>query len=188
MNLEPLNAQLLADIRQIIEQARQRLQQTVNSTMVQTYWSVGRLIVEHEQQGQERAAYGKQQLQQLSEHLTREFGKGFDTRNLRNMRAFYLGFPIWNAVRTELTWTQLLYSTRAWIVAFLSLSLRERVGVREIKMAFHALRAFVSGKPFQFQKETILFENPSPQPSPEGRGSLAAWVMNGHLRGMDYGA
>ena len=105
MNLESLNTQLLADIRQIIEQARQRLQQTVNSTMVQAYWSVGRLIVEHEQQGQERAAYGKQQLQQLSEHLTREFGKGFDTRNLRNMRAFYLGFPIWNAVRTELTWT-----------------------------------------------------------------------------------
>jgi len=105
LNLEPLNTQLLADIRQIIEQARQRLQQTVNSTMVQAYWSVGRLIVEHEQQGQERAAYGKQQLQQLSEHLTREFGKGFDTRNLRNMRAFYLGFPIWNAVRTELTWT-----------------------------------------------------------------------------------
>jgi predicted nuclease of restriction endonuclease-like (RecB) superfamily len=105
LNLEPLNSQLLADIRQIIEQARQRLQQTVNSTMVQAYWSVGRLIVEHEQQGRERATYGKQQLQQLSEHLTREFGKGFDTRNLRNMRAFYLGFPIWNAVRTELTWT-----------------------------------------------------------------------------------
>ena len=52
-----------------------------------------------------RATYGKQVLKQLSEDLTREFGKGFDLRNLRNMRQFYLVFPIRNAVRTELSWT-----------------------------------------------------------------------------------
>ncbi len=105
MKFDATNHQLLSDIRQIIEQARQRVYQTVNSEMVQAYWHIGRLIVEDEQQGQQRAAYGKQQLQQLSEHLTREFGKGFDARNLRNMRAFYLTFPNWNAVRTELSWT-----------------------------------------------------------------------------------
>jgi len=66
---------------------------------------IGRLIVEHEQQGQARAAYGKRQLQTLSEQLTAEFGKGFDARNLRNMRAFFLAYPNWNAVRTELSWT-----------------------------------------------------------------------------------
>ena len=105
MTLDAANHQLLSDIRQIIEQARQRVYQTVNSEMVQAYWHIGRLIVEDKQQGQQRAAYGKQQLQQLSEQLTREFGKGFDARNLRNMRAFYLTFPNWNAVRTELSWT-----------------------------------------------------------------------------------
>ncbi|MGO2008567.1 MAG: DUF1016 N-terminal domain-containing protein [Vreelandella alkaliphila] len=56
--------------------------------MVQSYWEIGRLIVEHEQQGSSRAEYGKQQLQQLSQQLTERLGKGFDVRNLRNMRQF----------------------------------------------------------------------------------------------------
>lgn len=96
---------LFTGIRHVIEQVRGRVQQQVNSAMVETYWHIGRLILEHEQQGQQRAAYGKQQLEQLAERLTVEFGKGFDARNLRNMRAFYHAFPIWNAVRTELGWT-----------------------------------------------------------------------------------
>lgn len=105
MTLDAANHQLLSDIRQIIEQARQRVYQTVNSEMVQAYWHIGRLIVEDEQQGQQRAAYGKQQLQQLSEQLTREFGKGFDASNLRNMRSFYLCFPNRDALRHKLSWT-----------------------------------------------------------------------------------
>lgn len=105
MTLDTTNHQLLSDIRQIIEQARQRVYQTVNSEMVQAYWHIGRLIVEDEQQGQQRAAYGKQQLQQLSEQLTREFGKGFDASNLRNMRSFYLCFPNRDALRHKLSWT-----------------------------------------------------------------------------------
>lgn len=98
-------APLLSHIAAVIQQSRQQVQQAVNSAMVQCYWQIGRLIVEHEQQGQARAVYGKQQLQTLSEQLTAEFGKGFDARNLRNMRAFFLAYPNWNAVRTELSWT-----------------------------------------------------------------------------------
>jgi len=71
--------------------------------MVQSYWQIGQLSVEHEQQGSARATYGKKQLQELSERLTEYFGKGFDVRNLRNMRAFYLCYPMRNAVRTELS-------------------------------------------------------------------------------------
>jgi predicted nuclease of restriction endonuclease-like (RecB) superfamily len=96
---------LLNDIRDILENARSHIQHSVNSQMVQTYWHIGRLIVEQEQQGNERAQYGKRQLQSLSDQLRAEFGKGFDTRNLRNMRAFYQVYPKWNAVRTELSWT-----------------------------------------------------------------------------------
>jgi len=96
---------LLTHIAAVIQQSRQQVQLAVNSAMVQCYWQIGRLIIEHEQQGQARAAYGKQQLQALSEQLTAEFGKGFDARNLRNMRAFFLAYPNWNAVRTELSWT-----------------------------------------------------------------------------------
>lgn len=96
---------LFQSISQLIQQARQQVQRNVNSVMVQSYWHIGRLIIEHEQQGETRAAYGKQQLQQLSERLTSEYGKGFDERNLRHMRSFYQAYPIWNAVRTELSWT-----------------------------------------------------------------------------------
>jgi hypothetical protein len=96
---------LLDQLRALLKKSSQQLQQNINTTMVHTYWQVGRLIVEQEQQGSERAAYGKQVLKQLSNELTAEFGKGFDARNLRNMRSFYQTFPNWNAVRTNLSWT-----------------------------------------------------------------------------------
>ena len=96
---------LVADIAREIEAARGQVCQAVNSAMVQSYWQIGRLIVEHEQAGESRAAYGKQQLQALSQQLTERLGKGFDVRNLRNMRSFFQTFPIRNALRTELSWT-----------------------------------------------------------------------------------
>ncbi|MCZ2722398.1 DUF1016 N-terminal domain-containing protein [Marinomonas sp. 15G1-11] len=102
---ELLPGNLYQAITTVIQLARQHVKQVVNHQMVSTYWEIGRLIVEHEQQGQARAVYGKQQLQQLSKRLTDEFGKGFDARNLRNMRMFYQQNPIWNAVRSKLSWT-----------------------------------------------------------------------------------
>lgn len=96
---------LYSAIASIIEQARGQVKQAVNQQMVQAYWHIGRLIVEQEQQGQERAEYGKRQLNQLSSRLQAEFGKGFDVTNLRNMRHFYLTFPKRDALRLELSWT-----------------------------------------------------------------------------------
>lgn len=98
-------ASLVEPIAQIVEQARGQVRQAVNSAMVHSYWHIGQMIVEHEQQGASRAEYGKQQLQTLSAQLTERLGKGFDVRNLRNMRAFYQTFPIRDALRTELSWT-----------------------------------------------------------------------------------
>ncbi|MGZ8239003.1 MAG: PDDEXK nuclease domain-containing protein [Methylobacter sp.] len=105
-------APLLTHIAAVIQQSRQQVHLAVNSAMVQCYWQIGRLIVEHEQQGQARAAYGKQQLQALSEQLTAEFGKGFDATNLRNMRRFYLTFPIRETVSLELSWSHYNVLTR----------------------------------------------------------------------------
>jgi|SRR6185437_13090657 len=96
---------LLENIRNLLVSTRQQLHRTINTTMVQTYWNIGRLIVEEEQNGQNRAEYGTQQLEYLAQRLQMDFGRGFDARNLRNMRRFYLVYPIWNAVRTELGWT-----------------------------------------------------------------------------------
>jgi predicted nuclease of restriction endonuclease-like (RecB) superfamily len=72
---------------------------------LETYWKVGKLICEDEMQGGKRAQYAKGVIKNLANQLTLEFGKGFDERNLNNMRAFYRAFSIWNAVRTELSWT-----------------------------------------------------------------------------------
>jgi predicted nuclease of restriction endonuclease-like (RecB) superfamily len=114
---------LLEALRDLISQARQQVLRSVDVVQVQTYWQVGRHIVEFEQGGQNRAAYGKQLLNRLAQSLTLEFGKGFDERNLRNMRAFFQQFPNWNALRSELSWThyRLLLrvespEARAWYV------------------------------------------------------------------------
>ena len=85
---------LLNDIKAILEHARLQVKQTVNSAMVQAYWKIGQLIVENEQQGNQRAEYGKSVLQNLSMQLSAEYGKGFEERNLRNMRKFHQLFPI----------------------------------------------------------------------------------------------
>ncbi|MFZ2967973.1 MAG: PDDEXK nuclease domain-containing protein [Sulfuricurvum sp.] len=100
-----LKSELLTNIRNLLIESRGKLQQTVNTVMVQTYWHIGRMIVEEEQQGEQRAQYGKAQLEQIANVLTQEFGKGFDVTNLRKMRQFYQLFPIRDSVRLELSWT-----------------------------------------------------------------------------------
>lgn len=96
---------IYSEIKETLLLSRSQAYSAVNSAMVQAYWNIGRIIVEHEQNGSLRAEYGKGVLQHLSEQLSDEFGKGFDVRNLRNMRAFYVTFPKWNALRSELSWT-----------------------------------------------------------------------------------
>ena len=99
------NDNLIQNIAQIIEQAKSQVRQTVNSAMVQSYWEIGRLLVEDEQQGEERAKYGKAILQNVSERLTTMYGKGFDVTNLRKMRQFFLAFPIRDTLCLELSWS-----------------------------------------------------------------------------------
>lgn len=96
---------LLAELAGLIRQARQQAVRAVDAIQVQTCWEVGRYIVEFEQGGQARAAYGKKLLPALAKGLTAEFGKGFDASNLRYMRLFYQAFPIRDALRHELSWT-----------------------------------------------------------------------------------
>ena len=79
-------------ISEILKSVRNKVVQTVNTTMVETYFEIGKLIVEEEQNGKERAEYGKQILKELSNKLTKEFGKGFSEDNLSNMRKFYLTY------------------------------------------------------------------------------------------------
>lgn len=96
---------IYAEIRDTLLEARAHVYHAANSAMVQAYWQIGRIIVEHEQGGEEKAEYGKYLIKELSERLTSEFGKGFTEQNLRNMRQFYTTFPIRHTLCSELTWS-----------------------------------------------------------------------------------
>ena len=85
-------------VAQILEQARGQIARTVNTAMVQSYWLVGREIVEVEQAGEQRAGYGEELIDRLSRRLRKVFGKGFSIQNLRLMRQFYLTFPTGSAL------------------------------------------------------------------------------------------
>lgn len=98
------NNLLASQVVQIIREARQTAYRAVNFTMVLAYWNIGKLIVEDELHW-ERADYGKSVLRNLSQRLTKEFGKGFDESNLRYMRLFYKTFPICDTLRHELSWS-----------------------------------------------------------------------------------
>jgi predicted nuclease of restriction endonuclease-like (RecB) superfamily len=92
---------LYNEIKEILQQARQKAYRAVNFAMVLAYWEIGKRIVEHEQQGKKRAVYGEKLLKELSDKLTLDFGKGFDERELRRIRQFYLLFSIRDAVSPE---------------------------------------------------------------------------------------
>jgi len=98
-------SELMNSVRDLIVSARTQAVRAVDTVQVRTCWEIGRHIVEFEQNGAARADYGKKLIPNLAEKLTSEFGQGFDQRNLRNMRGFFQLFPIWNALRTELSWT-----------------------------------------------------------------------------------
>jgi predicted nuclease of restriction endonuclease-like (RecB) superfamily len=85
---------LFQQVVELLQNARQQVLRTVNSTMVCTYFEIGRMIVEEEQSGKDRAEYGKQILKGLSELLTNEFGKGFSVENLDRIRKFYRVYSI----------------------------------------------------------------------------------------------
>jgi predicted nuclease of restriction endonuclease-like (RecB) superfamily len=82
----------IAEIKRIVASARTQAYSAVNFTMVEAYWLIGERIVEEEQQGKERAEYGKEVIQTVSRELTQEFGKGFSATNIRGFRLFYLAF------------------------------------------------------------------------------------------------
>ena len=92
-------------IREILQTARDTVYKKVNFVMVEAYWNIGKQIVQEEQSGENRAKYGSNLIKNLSKQLTKDFGKGFSQRNIRNMRQFYISFPIWQTVSAKLTWS-----------------------------------------------------------------------------------
>ncbi|MFA9373840.1 MAG: DUF1016 N-terminal domain-containing protein [Poseidonibacter sp.] len=102
------------DIKSLLHDARNKVYTVVNTTMTQTYWQIGKRIVEEEQDGKSRAEYGTKLIENLSNDLTQEFGKGFSTDNLKNMRRFYLSFQKSETLshKFKLSWSHYIFLTR----------------------------------------------------------------------------
>ena len=98
--------QFYTEIRQIIETARTNAIRSIDFSRVQMYWLLGKRIFEEEQQGKDRADYGTYLIRNLAEELTPLYGSGFSVRQLEQSRRFYRMYPIANAVRSQLNWTQ----------------------------------------------------------------------------------
>ncbi len=92
-------------IKTILKTARDQAYKQVNFIMVEAYWNIGKQIVEEEQHGEDRAKYGAELIKELSRQLTVEFGKGYSTQSLWNIRQFYKAFPILSTLCRELSWS-----------------------------------------------------------------------------------
>jgi len=97
---------ILSDARKIIENARNNAVRSVDFCRVRMYWNLGKRIFEEEQEGKDRADYGAYLIKNLALSLEKEFGSGFSERQLKFSRQFYRTYPIGNALRSQLNWTQ----------------------------------------------------------------------------------
>lgn len=96
---------LIDQIGHLLAEGRRKAAQSVNTILVQTYWEIGRYIVEYEQKGNERAEYGTQLFERLSKDLTLQYGKGFGRSNLFQIRNFYIKFQKVQTLSGKLTWS-----------------------------------------------------------------------------------
>lgn len=96
---------LIQDIGILLSKGRTESYKKVNSILVQTYWNIGKIIVEHEQRGHEKAEYGSRLLRGLSHDLKLQYGKGFSRSNLQYMRLLYIKYPKYQTVSGKLTWS-----------------------------------------------------------------------------------
>ena len=103
--IDRLHYDVLKDIKTLMERSRNEVARQVNNILLETYWEIGRIIVEDEQGHSERAEYGKELINDLSRQLTKEYGKGFSKSNLFNMRKLYLSYPIFQTLSGKLTWS-----------------------------------------------------------------------------------
>jgi predicted nuclease of restriction endonuclease-like (RecB) superfamily len=147
-NLANSYGELKAQIGDLLRQGKEQAGRAVNTILVQTYWHVGRHIVEYEQKGNSKAEYGTELLDRLSRDLSAEFGKGFSRSNLFQMRQFFIKFPKIQTLSVQLSWShyvEILKSDNDLEISFYVRQCeKEHWSVRELKrqmnsMLFHRL-------------------------------------------------
>jgi predicted nuclease of restriction endonuclease-like (RecB) superfamily len=145
--VQPYN-HLVSQIGALLAKGREQAGRAVNTILVQTYWQIGRHIVEFEQGGQLKAEYGSELLDRLSQDLTIRFGRGFSRSNLVYIRKLYLTFPISETLSHQLTWSHYFEILKAdndlEISFYVKQCAKDNWSVRELKrqmksMLFHRL-------------------------------------------------
>lgn len=148
LNHDQQYQELVSDIGGLLANARQHIASSVNTILVETYWQIGRYIVEYEQKGAERAEYGSNLLNRLSNDLTLKYGKGFGKSNLLYMRKLYITFPKSGTLSHLLSWShyyEILKSDDALEISFYTKECeKQNWSVRELKrqmksMLFHRM-------------------------------------------------
>ena len=133
------------DIKDLIEQSRNKVYKTVNIEMINLYWNIGKMIVER-QEGNNRAKYGDLLINGISKKLNKYFGKGFSVQNLRKMRQFYLCFPIRSTLSSKLSISHYF----------------ELIRVRELEKRNFYMRECINSnwdvRELQRQRTTLLYE------------------------------
>ena len=99
---------LIKQISTLMTDAKRQATKAINDALVETYWNIGKYIVDFEQDGNFRAKYGEQLLVHLSKDLTVALGKGFSKSNLFYMRLFYMRFPIFQTLSGKLSWSHII--------------------------------------------------------------------------------
>lgn len=103
--LENINDKMIEEIKDVIINSRNKIAYEVNNTMLLSYWNVGRIIVENEQNGNVKAEYGKKIMKELSKELRKILGAGFSVSNLFNMRKLYITYPKFQTLSGKLSWS-----------------------------------------------------------------------------------
>ncbi len=134
---------IIGEIKKIVQNARQSSYAAVNAAMLRAYFEIGEKLVEVEQKGKERAEYGEGLLEEISRKLNAEFGKGFDSSNLRRIRRFYLAYGKWEAVSPKLAWSHycelIKIENETKRRYFERYAISENLGVRDLKRQMYSL-------------------------------------------------
>lgn len=161
---------LVDGIGSLLAEGRQKVATSINAVMVETYWNIGRYIVEFEQHGNERAVYGSDLINRLSKDLTHRYGKGFGKSNLLYIRKLYVSFPKSGTLSHLLTWSHyyevLKCDDPLEMSFYIAQCETEHWSVRELKrqmksMLFHRLALSTDKKDWktatnQFGRQTLL--------------------------------
>jgi len=135
--------QLVNSISELLESARKQVGRVVNTILVETYWKIGKRIVEYEQKGGEKAEYGVELLTRLSRDLTLKCGKGFSKSNVYLMRLLYLKYPKFQTLSGKLSWShyvELLNVSDDLVRSFYEKQcIKENWSVRELKRQINSM-------------------------------------------------